>query len=55
MRQNYFAKLVSYIMKKLLISLSKLRLQTINGTRILFPLTKDQKTIYKALNVDEPV
>ncbi|KJS46730.1 MAG: hypothetical protein VR66_23765, partial [Peptococcaceae bacterium BRH_c23] len=42
-------------MKKLLISLSKLRLQIINGTRILFPLTKDQKAIYKAFNVDEPV
>ncbi|EGW37655.1 hypothetical protein [Desulfosporosinus sp. OT] len=41
--------------KKLLISLSKLRLQIINGTRILFPLTKDQKAIYKAFNVDEPV
>jgi transposase len=42
-------------MKKLLITLSKLRVQEINGTRILFPLTKDQKVIYKAFGVDEPV
>ncbi|KUO74321.1 MAG: hypothetical protein APF81_02825 [Desulfosporosinus sp. BRH_c37] len=42
-------------MKKLLLTLSKLRLQIVNGTRILFPLTKDQKVIYKAFNIDEPV
>lgn len=42
-------------MKKLLLTLSKLRVQVVNGTRILFPLTKDQKVIYKAFNIDEPV
>ena len=42
-------------MKKLLMTLSKLRVQEINGTRILFPLTKEQKDIYKAFNVAEPV
>jgi transposase len=42
-------------MKKLLMALSKLRIQEINGTRILFPLTKEQKSIYKAFGIDEPV
>ena len=42
-------------LKKLLMTLSKLRVQVINGTRILFPLTKEQKNIYKAFGVDEPV
>jgi len=42
-------------MKKLLLILSKLRVQHINGQRILFPLTKEQKAIYKAFAVKEPV
>ena len=42
-------------LKKLLMILSKLRVQVINGTRILFPLTKEQKNIYKAFSMDEPV
>lgn len=42
-------------MKKLLLILSKLRVQHINGQRILFPLTKEQKTIYKAFSVNEPM
>jgi len=42
-------------MKKLLLILSKLRVQHINGQRILFPLTKEQKIIYKAFAVQEPV
>jgi len=42
-------------MKKLLMTLSKLRVQVINGTRILFPLTKEQKEIYKSFNVPEPM
>ena len=41
--------------KKLLMTLSKLRVQKINGTRILFPVTKEQKVIYKAFGVDEPM
>lgn len=42
-------------MKNLLIILSKLRVQHINGVRILFPLTKQQKSIFKAFGVDQPV
>lgn len=42
-------------MKKLLLILSKLRVQHINGQRILFPLTKEQKAIYKAFAVKEPL
>jgi len=45
----------STTMKKLLLTLSKLRVQHINGQRILFPLTKEQKAIYKAFAVREPV
>lgn len=45
----------SMTMKKLLLILSKLRVQHINGQRILFPLTKEQKTIYKAFAVKDPV
>lgn len=41
-------------MKKLLLVLAKLRVQRINGHRILFPLTKEQKTIYKAFAVQPP-
>jgi hypothetical protein len=42
-------------MKKLLLLLSKLRVQYINDQRILFPLTKEHKAIYKAFAVKEPV
>ena len=42
-------------MRKLLMTLSKLRVQTINGDRIMFPLTKEQKGIYKAFEIEEPV
>jgi transposase len=42
-------------MKKLLMTLSKLRVQVVNGTRIIFPLTKEQKVIYKAFKIKEPV
>jgi hypothetical protein len=42
-------------MKKLLLLLSKLRVQHINDQRILFPLTKEHKAIYKAFAVKEPV
>jgi len=33
----------------------KLRVQHIHDQRILFPLTKEQKTIYKAFAVKDPV
>jgi len=42
-------------MKKMLLSLAKLRVQHINGERILFPLTKEQKEIYTAFRVKEPL
>ncbi|RIV18569.1 hypothetical protein D2Q93_13870 [Alicyclobacillaceae bacterium I2511] len=42
-------------MKKLLLILSKLRVQHMNGQHILFPLTKEQKAIYKAFAIKEPV
>jgi transposase len=42
-------------MKKLILTLSKLKLQMLNGTRVLFPLTKDQRTIYDAFEIKEPV
>lgn len=42
-------------MKKMIMSLSKLKIQNINGTRILFPLTKEQKIIYEAFSVKVPV
>ena len=42
-------------MKKLLMVLSKLRVQIVNGTRILFPLTKEQRVIYKAFKIQEPM
>lgn len=44
----------SMTMKKLLLTLSKLRVQHIHGQRILFSLTK-QKAIYKAFAVNEPM
>ena len=42
-------------MKKLIMTLAKLRVQKINGHRILFPLTKEQKAIFKSFNIAEPV
>ena len=45
----------SMTMKKLLLTLAKLRVQYIQGQRILYPLTKAQKAIYKAFAVNDPV
>ena len=41
--------------KKMIMTLSKLKIQNINGSVILFPLTKEQKIIYNAFSVHEPV
>lgn len=41
--------------KKMLMTLAKLRVQYINNQRILFPLTKEQKMIYKAFSVKLPM
>lgn len=42
-------------LKKLLLTLAKLKVQEIDDKRIIFPLTKEQKAIYKAFDVPEPV
>jgi hypothetical protein len=42
-------------MKKLLISLDKLKVQYICNDRILFPLSREQKDIYDAFGIDPPV
>ncbi|MBS3938662.1 MAG: transposase, partial [Peptococcaceae bacterium] len=42
-------------LKQLLHMLSRHRIQQINGTRIIYPATKEQRNIYKAFNVEEPV
>lgn len=42
-------------LKKLLLTLAKLKVQEIDGKRILFPLTKGQKAIYKAFDIPEPM
>jgi transposase len=42
-------------LKKLILTLKKLRLQRINGQDILFPVTKDQRSIFEAFHVDIPL
>jgi transposase len=42
-------------MKEMIIILKKLRVQYIDGHRILFPLTKEHKLIFKAFTIPEPV
>ena len=42
-------------MKKMIKTLEKLRIQHINGNRILYPVTKEQKEIFKAFGLKEPV
>ena len=42
-------------MKKLVKTLEKLRIQYINGNRILYPVTKEQKEIFKAFGLKVPV
>jgi transposase len=41
-------------MKKLVLTLSKLKLQTVKGVRVLFPLTREQRTIYDAFKIPPP-
>jgi len=41
-------------MRKLILSLSRLKLQTINDVRILHPITKEQKMIFEAFNINAP-
>jgi transposase len=42
-------------LKEMLLILKKLRIQYINGHRILFPVTKEQKRILEAFSIPEPV
>ena len=42
-------------MRKLILTLSKQKLQVVNGVRILFPTTKEQRNIYEAFGVQEPL
>ena len=44
----------SMTMRQLFLTLSKLRVQYVNGTRILFPVSKTQRGIYKAFDVELP-
>jgi transposase len=41
-------------MRKLILTLSKLKLQVVNGVRVLFPVTKAQREIYEAFGIKEP-
>ena len=41
-------------MKKLVLTLSRLKLQVVKGVRVLFPLTKEQRLIYEAFGIKEP-
>jgi transposase len=50
--KNLYGKMT---MKKLILTLSKLKLQIVKGVRILFPVTKEQRSIYEAFDVKEPV
>ncbi len=52
LEQDLYRKMT---MKQMLLTLAKLRLQEINDVRILFPLTKEQRKIFKAFDVKEPV
>ena len=45
----------NWTMKELINHLDKLHLQNISGNRILYPLTKKQKDIYRAFGIKNPV
>jgi transposase len=42
-------------MKKLILVLSRLKLQMVKGVRILFPVTKEQRLIYEAFGIGLPL
>ena len=42
-------------MKKLILTLARLRLQMVNGVRVMFPATKEQRSIFEAFGIDVPV
>ena len=43
-----------YTMKELVNLLAKLRVQDINGRRILYPVSKEQRIVYEAFDVELP-
>ena len=45
----------SMTMKKLILTMSKLKLQIVKGFHVLFPVTKEQRGIYEAFAIPEPV
>jgi len=45
----------SYTITKIIKTLEKLRVQYVNGDRIIFPLTAEQKYIFKSFNVPAPM
>ena len=49
--KNLYSKMT---MRKLILILSKLRLQVVKGVRVLFPVTKEQRLIYDAFGVQKP-
>ena len=42
-------------MKKLILTLSRLKLQIVSGVRVLLPVSKEQRSIYEAFGIKEPV
>jgi len=42
-------------LKKMIKTLERLRVQHVNGHRILFPLTAEHKAIFKAFNIPHPL
>jgi transposase len=42
-------------MRKLILALSRLKLQIVKGVRVLFPVTKEQRSIYDAFGIQLPV
>jgi hypothetical protein len=51
-KQDLYKKMT---LKQLLLTLSAIRVQEINGVKIQSPLTRQQQDIYKALGVKVPV
>ncbi len=52
MDQGLYKKMT---MKKLVLTLSKLKLQVVKGVRVLFPVTKEQRDIYEAFDIPLPL
>ena len=52
MEKKLYAKMT---MRKLILTLSKLKVQVVQGVRILYPVTKEQRSIYEAFGIQEPM